>query len=129
MSKVYNMVIEEFQKYDAELSDAFFDFEADNMTYRELLDVYKKLQKEINGDDLLFLDKIEVVDNLIISATKLDYEEYASFFNGIRIPSGMTAEQALSKIGKLCRIYRVFNAKLDNDTLIEGRVLDFLLIL
>lgn len=69
-----------------------FDFEADDMTYRELLDIYKGLQKNLNK---------------------------------VRIPSGMTAEQALTKIGKLCRIYRIFKAKQNNDGLIGGRILDF----
>lgn len=127
MGKVYNEVLEDYKEHNTELSSAFFDFEVGNVTFRELLDDYKNLQKVINGDDIFFLDKVEMEGDRVLSATILDYGDYASFFNELHIPAGMTASYALETIGKLCRIYRVYGALLDKDTLIKGQVLDFLL--
>ena len=53
MGIIYEKVMEEYLKDDVELSMSFFDFKINDITYAEVLDEYKALQKYINGDEIL----------------------------------------------------------------------------
>lgn len=66
MGIIYEKVMEEYLKDDVELSMSFFDFKINDITYAEVLDEYKALQKYINGDEILLLCLISNSGNRIL---------------------------------------------------------------
>lgn len=55
MGKIFDYVLSEYMAHDVELNSQFFDFIPDKeITYRDVLMDYKKLQKTVNGDELHF---------------------------------------------------------------------------
>ena len=59
--ELYNYVTDEYRKYDTELNGLFFDVPVQMPEY-EILQAYRELQKDINGDDVVFLkDETEFV--------------------------------------------------------------------
>lgn len=66
MGIIYENVMEEYLKDDVELSMSFFDFKINDITYAEVLDEYKALQKCINGDEILLLCLVASSKNRII---------------------------------------------------------------
>ena len=50
--EMYDLVWDEYQKYDTELNGLFFNFNV-KMPKGEILEAYSMIQKTINGDDVI----------------------------------------------------------------------------
>ena len=57
---VYHKVMDDYCCYDTEINSLFFDFDV-AMTKDELLEVYRELMLDINGDFVVHLSDVEII--------------------------------------------------------------------
>lgn len=75
-SELISIVCEEYQKFDQELTSLFFDFNVD-MKKADIIEAYAKVQKIINGDDVIRLEDGEDAASLIPTDSRaVEYEQY-----------------------------------------------------
>lgn len=104
MGTIYNDVMEQYKKNDAELSIEFFNFRTNSVTYAKIFDEYKSLQKDINGDDVLLLCQIRTQENRIVSAGHWSMMEKVIYNNlKKKFTEGETIAEVLHKIKDIAR--------------------------
>lgn len=148
MGIIYENVMEEYLKDDVELSMSFFDFKINDITYAEVLDEYKALQKRINGDEILLLCLVSNSENRILCGEHWKNVEISIYDNLKRkIVMDNTVAEVLQEIkiiakdiiekfisrttikGNECTLCRVRDIVFDpeyHDMVIGGEVLPFL---
>ena len=62
VEKLYQYILDDYHKYDVEFSGAHLDFEVSGLKGIELLELYARLQKTINGDDVVRSSKLLYLD-------------------------------------------------------------------
>lgn len=120
--KIYQKVLEKYQKSGrAELSYSFFDFPCPEIPGVEIFKLYAKLQKDINGDEILRVKDIQISeegDNKVFGGTVIPLED--GEFSSTR---GNTFEEyLLHNFG----CYHFTDIQLDGNKIVSGTITDII---
>lgn len=131
--EIINYVLEEYAKYDTEFSGSFLQFVPIQLTFRDIYEAYKCIQKTINGDDVLLVSGMHTEyrdrDVHILYALECSYDEVFSKVDTLSLPS-MSFENMLLLLKEYAAMHgfhlvRVMDMeKNDNDSIKDGIILE-----
>ena len=126
--ELYDAVVEDYRNSDTEFNSMFFaHYVSENLTEADILSAYIELQRDINGDQVVYADPESVIieddgEDRIITADVLEFrrEDYNKVYKG-SIKEFLEGFNGREKETGLCRIdgYNVADMKVEHEELFD----------